>query len=60
MFTDKQQEFDKCKVCRMPLENEQDACRCNPIYCFRCCQCPEDCVCGCKKRMKEGGQKANF
>ncbi|MFZ3099903.1 MAG: hypothetical protein WA103_01550 [Minisyncoccales bacterium] len=60
MCKDSLQEFDKCKTCKMPLENPQDACPCNPIHCFRCCQCPEDCVCDCKKRMKRGDQNVEF
>lgn len=60
MFTDPHQEFDKCKKCQMPLENEQDACSCNPALCYHCCACPDGCVCGCKDRMKKSEEKAEF
>lgn len=60
MFKDQHQEFDKCKVCQMPLENEQDACPCNPAVCYHCCSCPEKCVCGCKSRVRKSDENADF
>lgn len=60
MFTDPSQEFDKCKKCRMPLENEQDACSCKPTLCYHCCDCGNDCVCGCNDRVKKSDRKAEF
>jgi hypothetical protein len=60
MFTDTNQEFDKCKGCRMPLENEQDVCSCDPTLCYHCCKCGDDCVCGCKNRVKKSEMKAEF
>jgi len=30
----------------MPIEADT-ACSCNPSLCYRCCECPDDCTCGC-------------
>ncbi|MFA4998876.1 MAG: hypothetical protein WC514_02545 [Candidatus Paceibacterota bacterium] len=38
-----------CK-CGMPLEKEEDKCKCKESTCYHCCECPEDCTCGCKNR----------
>jgi len=30
----------------MPIEADT-ACSCNPSLCYRCCECSDDCTCGC-------------
>ena len=55
-----QTETDKCRTCGMPLENPEDCCSCDKTLCFHCCACGDDCVCGCKNRMKKSDEKAEF
>jgi len=42
---------DKCG-CGMPL-TEESRCKCNPKNCRHCCECPDDCQCGCKDKAKK-------
>lgn len=37
---------DKKCACGMPLTKET-TCTCNPELCIHCCECDEDCECGC-------------
>ncbi|MCU0653400.1 MAG: hypothetical protein MUD10_04030 [Candidatus Pacebacteria bacterium] len=60
MPNDVQHESDKCQKCGMPLENEQDACPCEPGICYHCCSCSVDCVCGCKSRVRKSEENAEF
>lgn len=39
-----------CIKCSMPLDKEENKCKCNESICRYCCECPEDCSCGCKKK----------
>jgi hypothetical protein len=55
-----QSETDKCHECGASLENSQDRCACDESICYNCCKCGEECVCGCKKRMKKGEENAEF
>ena len=48
--------MENCAKCGMPLE-EDAKCSCNPSLCAHCCECPEDCGCGCKTKGDEGGKK---
>lgn len=38
-----------CQKCGMPLEDESNACSCNEKLCRYCCECDDDCECGCKQ-----------
>ena len=55
-----EQDTDKCKACAMSLENQDDACNCEPGTCYHCCHCGDDCVCGCKNHVKKSDEKAEF
>jgi len=46
---------DKCG-CGMPLSDET-RCKCNPKSCIHCCECPDDCKCGCKEKAKKDKEK---
>ena len=49
---------EKC-ACGMPL-TEETKCNCKPDNCAICCECSEDCQCGCvekSKKIKEDNQK---
>ncbi|MFH0937052.1 MAG: hypothetical protein V1808_02040 [Candidatus Daviesbacteria bacterium] len=41
---------EKCKKCGMPLTKPEDKCACEEFICCHCCECGEDCDCGCKKK----------
>jgi hypothetical protein len=41
-----------CK-CGMPLDKEEDKCKCDGTLCYHCCACSEDCECGCKSKKEE-------
>lgn len=38
--------MNTCAKCSMPIEADT-ACSCNPSLCYRCCECSDDCTCGC-------------
>jgi len=42
------EEEKKCP-CGMPLSDETE-CKCNPDVCIHCCECDNNCECGCKKK----------
>jgi len=46
-----EEEQKKC-VCGMPLDDKSE-CTCDKEVCIHCCECPDDCECGCKKKVKE-------
>ncbi|MFA5358476.1 MAG: hypothetical protein WC310_01485 [Patescibacteria group bacterium] len=39
----------ECIECGLPLD-EKNSCSCEPDRCYHCCQCEEDCSCGCKTK----------
>lgn len=41
----------KC-ACGMPLD-EKTTCKCNDEVCIHCCECEEDCDCGCAEKAAE-------
>ena len=41
---------EKCKKCGMSLEKPEDRCSCEEGVCRYCCECGEECDCGCKKK----------
>jgi len=41
--------MEECSKCQMPL-GEGDACSCKPEVCYHCCECADDCECGCRQR----------
>ncbi|MFA6437265.1 MAG: hypothetical protein WC242_03810 [Candidatus Paceibacterota bacterium] len=43
-------EQKKCKKCDMPLDKPEDKCSCADDLCVYCCECEEECNCGCKKK----------
>ena len=42
------EENKKC-ACGMPL-SEKTQCNCQPDKCAVCCECADDCACGCKAK----------
>lgn len=50
---------DKKCACGMPL-NEETKCDCKEDTCAICCECDENCGCGCQekaKKIKEDNEK---
>ena len=43
--------MDKCKKCETPLNGNR--CSCEKELCNICCECPDECDCGCKKRKEK-------
>ena len=46
--------MDRCSECTMPMYGSEK-CACNSRVCYHCCNCDENCLCGCKK--KEADEK---
>lgn len=44
--------MDMCVKCGMPVE-EESKCTCDPSLCFHCCECAQDCTCGCSNMIDE-------
>ncbi|HNX10954.1 MAG TPA: hypothetical protein PKI61_02335 [bacterium] len=41
-----------CVKCGLPL-NETNQCSCNTDLCAYCCECSQDCQCGCQEKKAE-------
>jgi len=55
-----EEDADKCRECGMSLEITEDCCSCDTTLCYHCCKCADDCVCGCKNRIRKSEEKAEF
>ena len=47
------EEVKKC-ACGMPLD-EKTECKCEKGVCIHCCNCEDDCECGCQDKAEEEG-----
>ncbi|MFA5022015.1 MAG: hypothetical protein WC508_02980 [Patescibacteria group bacterium] len=41
--------MNTCEKCSMPIDDDT-RCACQPTVCFHCCECDDECECGCKSK----------
>lgn len=47
-----------CKKCHRVIKKQEERCVCQPLLCYRCCECDIDCeLCSCKHRKQKSSKK---